>query len=80
MREIVYTAQAEDDGREVKRVIRSRMGVSHRQLGALKAAGGILIDGEPARSNAPVRAGSVIIENCAGTGVNVVATRSVDAR
>lgn len=29
---------------------------------------------------APVRAGSVIIENCAGTGVNVVATRSVDAR
>lgn len=60
MREIVYTVQAEDDGREVKRVIRSRMGVSHRQLGALKAAGGILIDGEPARSNAPVRAGSRI--------------------
>ena len=32
------------------------------------------------RVDAPVRAGSVILENCAGTGVRVVATKSVDAR
>lgn len=33
-----------------------------------------------ASTDAPVRAGCVLIENCAGTGVNVVATKSVDAR
>ena len=33
-----------------------------------------------ARVDAPVRAGSVLIPNCAGTGVSVVATKSVDAR
>lgn len=32
-----------------------------------------------ASAAAPIRIGSVIIENCAGTGVNVVATKNVEA-
>ncbi len=30
--------------------------------------------------NAPVKIGDVIIENCAGTGVNIIATRNVDKK
>lgn len=57
MRQIEYLAAPEDDGRELKRVIRSRLGVSHRQLGALKAAGSLFLNGEAARANALVHAG-----------------------
>lgn len=32
-----------------------------------------------ARIAAPVRIGDIVIENCASTGVNVIATKSVDA-
>lgn len=33
-----------------------------------------------ARMLAPVRIGDVAIENCAGTGINVVVTKNVDAK
>ena len=60
MQEIEYTVAPEDDGREVKRVIRARMGVSHRQLGSLKAADGVRVNGEPVHANYVVRAGERI--------------------
>lgn len=60
MREIDYLVAPEDDGREVKRVIRTRMGVSHRQLGSLKAANGVRVNGEPVHANYVVHAGERI--------------------
>ena len=60
MREIEYTVAPEDDSREVKRVIRTRMGVSHRQLGSLKAANGVRVNGEPVHANYVVHAGERI--------------------
>lgn len=57
MREIEYLAAAEDDGRELKRILRTRLSISHRQLGSLKAEGGLFLNDEPARANALVHAG-----------------------
>lgn len=33
-----------------------------------------------ARAVAPVRIGDIVIENCAGTGVNVIVTKNVDVK
>lgn len=31
------------------------------------------------RTKAPVKIGNVVLENCAGTGIDVIATRNIDA-
>lgn len=60
MRELRYTVPAEDDGRQIKRVVRGRMGVSHRVFSALKARGLLLLDGESVHADRIVRAGQTI--------------------
>lgn len=60
MRTLAYTVPPEDDGRLIKRVIRGRMGLSHRQFVLLKGEQGMLLDGAPVHANQVVRAGQVI--------------------
>ena len=48
IREIGCVVAPEDDGRLVKRVVRSRLGVSHRQFTSLKRKNAVLLDGAPA--------------------------------
>lgn len=60
MRIFSYTVPPEDDGRLIKRVIRGRLGLSHRQFVLLKGEGGMLLDGRPVHANQTVRAGQVI--------------------
>ena len=71
MREIFYIAAPEDDGRLIKRVVRGRLGVSHRQFTSLKQKNAVLLDGAPVHADALVRAGqrvSVLIEEGEGGG------------
>jgi 23S rRNA pseudouridine1911/1915/1917 synthase len=44
----------------IKRILRVNMRLSHRQLSAIKASGGMLLDGVPVHANAVVRAGQVV--------------------
>lgn len=60
MRTFRYTVPPEDDGRLIKRVIRGRLGLSHRQFVLLKGEDGMLLDGTPVHANQIVRAGQVI--------------------
>ena len=60
MRTFSYTVPPEDDGRLIKRVIRGRLGLSHRQFVLLKGEGGMLLDGVPVHANQVVKSGQVI--------------------
>ena len=60
MRLISYMAKETDDGRPVKRVVRSELHLSHRQFTSLKARGAILIDGVSVHADHIVRAGQVL--------------------
>ena len=69
MRELSYTAQPADDGREIKRVVRANLMLSHHLFTSLKQKNAVLLDGAPVHANAIVRAGqrvSVLIEDEAG--------------
>ncbi len=80
IREIACVVAPADDGRLVKRVVRSRLGVSHRQFTSLKRKNAVLLDGAPVHADVPVRSGqrlSVLIEEGGGAAaaegpVNVV--------
>ncbi|MBR3502835.1 MAG: RluA family pseudouridine synthase [Clostridia bacterium] len=56
-REIGCVVAPEDDGRLVKRVVRARLGVSHRQFTSLKQKNAVLLDGAPVHADVTVRAG-----------------------
>ncbi len=60
MRTLTYVIPQEDDGRLIKRVIRGKMGVSHRQFSDLKQRHGVMLDGESVLANHIVRAGQTI--------------------
>lgn len=60
MRVLTYIIPPEDDGRLIKRVIRGKMGVSHRQFSDLKQRHGVILDGESVLANHAVRAGQTI--------------------
>lgn len=60
MRTLTYIIPPEDDGRLIKRIIRGKMGVSHRQFSDLKQRHGFLLDGEPVLANHVVAAGQTI--------------------
>ena len=60
MRTLTYIISPEDDGRLIKRVIRGKMGVSHRQFSDLKQRGGFILDGAPVFANRIVREGQTI--------------------
>ncbi len=60
MRTLTYTIPPEDDGRLIKRIIRGKMGLSHRQFSDLKQRGGFILDGEAVFANHIVREGQVI--------------------
>jgi 23S rRNA pseudouridine1911/1915/1917 synthase len=60
MREYFCPVSPEDAGRPIKRVIRSRLGLSHRQFVLLKYQGEMLLDGQPVRADKAVGAGQII--------------------
>ncbi|MDL2205656.1 RluA family pseudouridine synthase [Eubacteriales bacterium OttesenSCG-928-N13] len=60
MREIIHIIDTADDGRQIKRVVRSRMQISHRVFSDLKAREGLVLDGIPVHANHIVRAGQTI--------------------
>ena len=57
MRVIGYTVPAEDDGRQIKYVLRSRLLISHRQLSRLKACDGMRVNGAGVHANYAVHEG-----------------------
>lgn len=60
MRRLTHIVAAEDAGREIKRVIRSRMAVSHGQLTSLKQKNAVLLNGACVHANQIVCAGDEI--------------------
>ena len=60
MRTLTYHIGPEDDGRLIKRIIRGKMGVSHRQFSDLKQRGGFILDGVSVFANHIVREGQTI--------------------
>ncbi len=60
MRTLTHLVSLEDDGRLIKRVIRSRLLLSHRAFSEVKAANGMLLDGEAVHANRTVKAGQTI--------------------
>jgi 23S rRNA pseudouridine1911/1915/1917 synthase len=60
MRVLKYIIAAEDDGRQIKRIIRGKMGVSHRVFSELKQRGGFMLDGTSVFANHIVHAGQEI--------------------
>lgn len=60
MRTLTYVIRPEEEGRLIKRIIRGKMGVSHRQFSDLKQRGGFILDGESVFANRIVREGQVI--------------------
>ena len=72
MRILRAEASEMDAGRPVKQFVRGAMGVSHRQLSALKARGGMRVNGEAARADRVLAAGDVVellLEDEAGCAV-----------
>ena len=61
MKELSRVIAPQEEGFTVKRAVRALLGVSHRQLGSLKAQGGLFVNGEPARSIDRLRAGDVLL-------------------
>lgn len=60
MRKLTFVVGAEDDGRLIKRVVRGRMGISHRGFSDIKNQHAMLVDGRPVLANYCVHAGEVI--------------------
>ena len=60
MRTLTYEVPSSDDGRQIKYVIRSRLGISHRQLGRLKGCDGMRVNGATVHANRVVRTGDRI--------------------
>ncbi len=60
MRVLTYTIAAEDDGRQIKRIIRGKMGVSHRVFSELKQRHGVMLDGISVLANHVVHEGQTI--------------------
>ena len=60
MRTLTYTAQKEDDGRLIKRVTRSKIGISSHQLARAKALNALCLNGESVHADHIVHEGDVI--------------------
>lgn len=60
MRVLKYEVRPEDDGKQIKRIIRGKMDVSHRVFSALKQRDGFILDGESVHADRVVRAGQQI--------------------
>ena len=60
MRTLSYTALQEDDGRLIKRVARSKIGISSHQLARAKALNALCLNGESVHADHVVYAGDVI--------------------
>lgn len=60
MRTLSYRIQEQDEGRMVKRIVRSALGVSHRQFGQLKGQEGVRLDGQAVHADVRVRAGQLL--------------------
>lgn len=75
MRRLEYIAAAEDDGRAIKRVIRSKMNVSSACLASLKQKNAVLLNGAGVHANAQVHTGDEIAllleDETGGTAVPV---------
>ncbi len=60
MRTLSYTVTAEDDNRLIKRVARSKIGISSHQLARAKALNALCLNGESVHADHVVHAGDVI--------------------
>lgn len=60
MRVLTAIAAEADAGRKVKYFVRGGMGVSYRQFSALKARGGLLVNGAAVHANRELRPGDVV--------------------
>lgn len=61
MEELTYTVPPADEGRKLKRVILSAMGVSPSLYAKLKFEGSVTVDGAPARGDLRLRSGQMIV-------------------
>ena len=57
---LTYTVQPEDAGRRLREILRSRMRISYSAMKSAKWNGRILLNGEPAFVDTPVRAGDTV--------------------
>ena len=57
---LTYTVQPEDTGRRLREILRSRMRISYSAMKSAKWNGRILLNGEPAFVDTPVRAGDTV--------------------
>ena len=55
-----YRVQPEEEGRKVRDILRRSMGVSYTAMKSAKWNGRILVNGEPAHTDLPVRAGDLV--------------------
>ena len=72
MRKLTAVAGESDAGRKVKYFVRGTMGVSYGQFTALKAAGGLRVNGEIVHANHELKPGdavAVLLEDGPGKGV-----------
>ena len=60
MRVLSYDVPECDDGRQIKYVMRSRLGISHRQLSRLKTTDGMSVNGASVHANHVVHTGDKI--------------------
>ncbi len=60
MRVLTYTILPEEDGRQIKKIIRGKMGVSHRVFSELKQRHGVMLDGVSVLANHIVHEGQNI--------------------
>lgn len=60
MRVLEYEVEPCDEGRQIKQVIRNRLGISHRQLSRLKVCDGMSVNGAVVHANHVLHAGDSI--------------------
>jgi len=60
MRTLTYTVLQEDDGRLIKRVARSKIGISSHQLARAKALNALCLNGESVHADRIVHTGDII--------------------
>lgn len=60
MRELSFTVDFQDDGRQIKRAVFARLGIGRRLFSRIKFQNGLLLDGLPVHADHMVRSGQTV--------------------
>ena len=60
MRQISFTIDSKDEGRQLKQVVFAQLRIGRRLFSSIKFQNGLLVDGIPTRANQKVRAGQTV--------------------